>query len=96
VSRPTEGAPKNSNRRGWKAERLLVAGRVRVVRVGPHSVGAVVRGDSGTYECGWRNGWWWCACRSRSRVCSHVLAVRLVVDPPVTATTLDEDQAAAL
>ncbi len=66
---------------GWKAERLLVDGRVQVTRVGPHSVAAVVQGDRGVYDCGWRNGAWWCSCRSRT-ACSHLDALRRVVQPP--------------
>jgi len=63
-----------------KADRLLLAGAVRVQRRTPSSVFATVQGDSGRYECGWsdRTGWW-CTCPSRDAGCSHLLAVRRVV-----------------
>ncbi len=78
---PDRRPPRGREVAGWKAEMMLVEGRVQVTRVGPHSVAAVVQGDRGVYEAGWRNGEWYCSCRSRT-ACSHLDALRRVVRAP--------------
>jgi uncharacterized Zn finger protein len=70
-----------------KGRRLLAEGRVRLLRVGPKLVDAVVWGDSAAeyrvgYACG---GPWTCTCPAFG-ACSHVQACQLVtlVGGPVT------------
>jgi hypothetical protein len=65
-----------------KAERLLVDGRIRLVRVEPNSglVVAKAEGDTGTWDLGYdpKGREWRCNCPARVRPCSHLLAVQLV------------------
>jgi uncharacterized Zn finger protein len=65
-----------------KAARLLLEGRVHIVRVSRGDVGAHVQGDTGTRTVTWtRWGDWHCTCPARGR-CSHLIAVRLVTQRP--------------
>lgn len=66
-----------------KAGRLLLAGRVSILEVGPRLVRAKVRGETRTWECGYRPGGWWCTFPAFGR-CSHLLALRRVVPAPLT------------
>ena len=70
-----------------KARRLLIEGRVNIIRrVGPELL-AEIRGDSGeVYQAGHEPGRWWCSCPAVD-TCSHVRALMLVavvVRPAVT------------
>jgi hypothetical protein len=67
-----------------KAARLLVAGRLRVVEVEHGRVRASCRGDHGAYDLGGEGGVWSCSCPARGD-CSHLRALRLVVDQPRSA-----------
>lgn len=67
-----------------KAARLLTSGRVRIRAVSPWHVDAVVRGDHGTYRCGYSRGRWQCECPCLTG-CSHVRALRMTCDPVAAA-----------
>ncbi len=41
------------------AEQLLRDGRVRLTRLGTHTLAAVVHGHDAVRDCGWRDGRWW-------------------------------------
>ena len=60
-----------------KARRLLIEGRVQIVRADRREVLARVRGDSGWHRVVCSNGWR-CDCEAMSVRCSHVQAVSLV------------------
>lgn len=67
-----------------KAERLLVDGRIRVVRVDAEPGSLVVaraEGDTGTWDLGYdpKAHEWRCNCPARVRPCSHLMALQLVV-----------------
>lgn len=74
-------APKTREGAPLKARRYLTDGRVSILRAAPGHVRALVRGDGAFYECGYRDGRWFCACRARTDQCSHLLAVRLCTAP---------------
>lgn len=62
-----------------KAARLLVTGRLRVLRVDRDFIAAEVRGDSGEiYNLLWRDQRWTCSCKARTD-CSHLGALWAVV-----------------
>lgn len=62
-----------------KTERLLVSGRLRVVRVDDGEIRAECRGDSGeVYELGRYGEVWRCSCPART-ACSHLHALWAVV-----------------
>lgn len=73
-----------------KAERLLVTERIRVQSLGPGFIAARVAGDTGDYVVAWAGGKWVCGCEANQnfgRVCSHIVAVRMLwraVQPAVT------------
>ena len=61
---------------------MLLDGRTRVLRAGPHLVEAVVfLIDGGQYRLGYRAGEWWCQCGSPRPPCGHVRALQLVTMP---------------
>jgi hypothetical protein len=61
-----------------KAARLLVEGRLTVLRANPSEIAARCDGDHGSYVLGWRrDSYWSCSCPAL-RPCSHVAALRLV------------------
>jgi uncharacterized Zn finger protein len=64
------------------AEQLLRDGRVRLTRLGTHTLAAVVHGHDAVRDCGWRDGRWWCTCPRRSGACAHLTALRLIVAAP--------------
>jgi hypothetical protein len=72
-----------------KAARLLVSGRIEIVRLDEHGCLALVRGDSGeirTVRFG--RGAWTCDCPALG-YCSHAIATAsVVVVPAVSARTL--------
>ena len=73
--------PKKRNDARHKAMRLLVSGRLRVLRVEGRLVVAECRGDSGgTYKLGHdpRKSQWRCTCPARTD-CSHLRALWAVV-----------------
>jgi uncharacterized Zn finger protein len=73
--------PKKRNDKRHKAMRLLVAGRLRVLRVEGELVVAECRGDSGAvYKLGHdpRKKQWRCTCPARTD-CSHLNALWAVV-----------------
>jgi hypothetical protein len=79
---PLTPARKGRETVALKAARLLLSGRVAVLLVHRGRVMAQVRGDSGaSYHCGRdpRRGWW-CHCPAKGDKCSHVAALKLVVD----------------
>jgi hypothetical protein len=62
-----------------KAMRLLVTGRLRVLRVDSNFISAECRGDSGeVYTLGWHEQHWMCSCPARTD-CSHLNALWAVV-----------------
>lgn len=62
-----------------KAARLLVTGRLRVLRVERHYIAAECRGDSGEiYNLGWHHERWTCSCKAKTD-CSHLNALWAVV-----------------
>jgi hypothetical protein len=79
-----------------KAARYLAEGRVRLDRVdatGPRFVFATVRGDSGTHSCGYDptggGPAWRCTCdawklSASHPDCSHLTAVKLLVERPAS------------
>jgi len=61
---------------------MLLDGRTRVLRAGPHLVEALVfLLDGGRYRLGYRAGAWWCQCGSPRPPCGHVRALQLVTMP---------------
>jgi uncharacterized Zn finger protein len=65
-----------------KATRLLVEGRISVVRVADNEVLAFVRGDSaGVYRVTYNGSRWTCTCVALG-MCSHGIAVARVVVVP--------------
>jgi hypothetical protein len=62
-----------------KAAKYLVEGRLTVLSVHHGRVRASVRGDGGSYRCGFDQGRWWCHCEART-CCSHLIALGLVID----------------
>jgi uncharacterized Zn finger protein len=72
-----------------KAGRLLVEGRIEVVRLDEHGCLALVRGDSGEIRTvRFERGAWTCDCPALG-YCSHAMACALVVVvPAVSARTL--------
>jgi len=70
-----------------KAARLLVEGRLTVLRAGPAEIAARCRGDHGSYLLGWRrDSFWSCSCPS-SRPCSHLAALKLVTVPDLARSS---------
>ena len=65
-----------------KADRLLLAGKVRVVHAVGRDVRVVVEGDHDTYFVEHHAGQWSCSCASW-RCCSHRIAARTVTAPVV-------------
>lgn len=62
-----------------KAARLLLQGRLRVLRVDSGFIFAECRGDSGeVYNLSWRDQRWTCSCPARTD-CSHLNALWAVV-----------------
>jgi len=60
-----------------KAERLLISGRLRVLRVDGNLIAAECRGDSGeVYQLGYQPDFerWGCTCPARTS-CSHLQAL---------------------
>jgi hypothetical protein len=58
-----------------KAMRLLIQGRLRVLRVDVDFIAAECRGDSGeVYRLGWRGQRWTCSCPAMTD-CSHLAAL---------------------
>jgi len=70
-----------------KGRRMLVEGRLRVLRVESDLIVAECRGDSGeVYRLGFdplvEKQWgWFCECPAKG-TCSHLVALRLVVTAP--------------
>jgi len=76
---------------------MLLDGRTRVLRAGPHLVEALVfLLDGGRYRLGYRAGAWWCQCGSPRPPCGHVRALQLVTMPegPGRDQTRDHDRRA--
>jgi hypothetical protein len=70
---------KGRDNKRLKAMRLLVTGRLRVLRVDAEFIAAECRGDSGeVYNLGWRDQRWTCSCPARVD-CSHINALWAVV-----------------
>jgi hypothetical protein len=63
-----------------KAARLLLEGRVRLRLVEAGRCWAVVNGDTATYKTGCARSRWFCSCDHVGARCSHILAVRAIVD----------------
>jgi hypothetical protein len=58
-----------------KAARLLVTGRLRILRVDSDYIAAECKGDSGeVYSLGFKDGLWTCSCLARTD-CSHMNAL---------------------
>jgi hypothetical protein len=65
-----------------KATRILLEGRLMVIRVDHSGVLALVRGDSASVcTVAYADGRWSCSCPALSH-CSHATAVARVVTPP--------------
>jgi hypothetical protein len=93
----TETHPRRAGREtiAEKAVRLIAERRLAILLVGRGVVMARVRGDSGvTYHVGRepRRGWW-CGCESRGDKCSHIAALRLVIDLDRIADRIAESEA---
>lgn len=74
---PALGIGRNDKR--MKAMRLLVTGRLRILRVDSNFISAQCKGDSGAmYELLWKDGLWTCSCPARTD-CSHLNALWAVV-----------------
>lgn len=70
---------KGRDNKRLKAMRLLVTGRLRVLRVDSGFISAECRGDSGeVYNLLWRDQRWSCSCQARVD-CSHLNALWAVV-----------------
>lgn len=70
---------KGRENKRMKAIRLLVTGRLRVLRVDAGFISAECRGDSGeVYTLGWHEQHWMCSCPARTD-CSHLNALWAVV-----------------
>jgi hypothetical protein len=68
-----------------KAARLLAAGALTVLEVGPAVIRAHCQGDSGrAWRLGWYRGRWGCQCPAGQfgGACAHLRALRLVVAEP--------------
>lgn len=68
-----------------KARRLLAEGRVRVLDANEDDrvMQAEIRGDSGrVYATGWDADGVFCSCATRTLVCSHLRALRLIALEP--------------
>jgi len=73
-----------------KARRYLTEGRVTILVANERVAVASVKGDGGTYSCGYDGGHaphWRCTCEawrlSASHPdCAHLLAVKLIVSRP--------------
>lgn len=67
-----------------KARRLILERPVRVLYAGAFGFRAEVRGDSGVYVAEWDGAFWRCTCPypSRTTVCSHIAACRMIWLPP--------------
>jgi uncharacterized Zn finger protein len=65
-----------------KADRLLTAGNVHLLKVAPDVVVARVHGDSGVWDVRLQDGRWTCTCPAGPHPCSHYAAVALVTLPP--------------
>ena len=63
-----------------KGVRLLAMGRVRIQSVRAGRAWATVLGDSGSYSVGCSHSRWHCTCEGHGDRCSHIAAVRMVVD----------------
>jgi uncharacterized Zn finger protein len=64
-----------------KAIRLLVQGRVSIIRADEHGIDALVKGDTAAFYRVSFRGRWTCNCDALSR-CSHALAVQRVTIAP--------------
>ena len=74
-----EIASKGRESKQLKAMRLLVTGRLRVLRVDRDFIAAECRGDSGeVYNLLWKHQRWSCSCAARTD-CSHLNALWAVV-----------------
>ena len=74
---PALGLGRNDKR--MKAMRLLVTGRLRILRVDSNFIAAECKGDRGVmYELLWKDGLWTCSCPARTD-CSHLNALWAVV-----------------
>ena len=62
-----------------KAARYLTEGRLLVIEVAVDRIAALCRGDTGLYSLGYAAGDWACDCPARTRGCSHLRALRLVI-----------------
>jgi len=62
-----------------KARRYLTEGRLLVMEVAVDRIAALCRGDTGVYSLGYSAGDWACDCPARTRGCSHLRALRLVI-----------------
>jgi hypothetical protein len=66
-----------------KAERLLRERRLHVMRVGPSTIAARIRGDHGLYTTSFDRGRWQCTClhAASTTLCSHAQALAHVWVP---------------
>ena len=62
-----------------KARRLLAENRLLILEVAVDRIAALCRGDTGLYSLGYSTGDWACDCPARTRGCSHLRALRLVI-----------------
>ena len=68
-----------------KAVRILGEGRLVLSHVDTDHVLARCRGDGTTHNLGWtKHAYWWCTCPVTTDRCSHLRALRLVVDRRAT------------
>lgn len=62
-----------------KAARYLTENRLLILEITVDRIAALCRGDTGVYSLGYTAGDWACDCPARTRGCSHLRALRLVV-----------------
>ncbi|MEX0756121.1 MAG: hypothetical protein WD556_13580 [Actinomycetota bacterium] len=66
-----------------RGRRLLVEGRLNVLKVDREAIRATCKGESGTvHQLSWTSAAdWFCSCPARSR-CAHLVALMLVTIEP--------------
>ena len=64
-----------------KAARLLIEGRVIVVRADRDHIEAKIRGEGAIHTTGFLAGQWWCSCPSKGEGCSHIWSLKRISAP---------------
>ena len=64
-----------------KSDRLLLEGRVIVIRADRTHIEATVRGEGSIHSVGFMANRWFCSCPARSEACSHIFALKRISAP---------------